>query len=153
MGRYLLGSWGILTGLLGGTVVGKGASSIPFLSDEHHQCPGPSVLPWTFLHRWAGSAVGAIPGTQRPGSKGEHGWGPGDIHEPGIKWIEPSPHGGLFVPGLVNHLPFPDSPYLLPDAGCPPALAWFCAGLWSSRKKRDPWLQEPTVPLIERRKF
>ena len=36
MGRYLLGSLGILTGLLGGTVVGKGASSISFLSDEHH---------------------------------------------------------------------------------------------------------------------
>lgn len=50
MGRYLLGSWGILIGLPRGTVVGKGASSISFLSDEHHQCPGPSVLPWTFLH-------------------------------------------------------------------------------------------------------
>lgn len=35
MGGYMLGSWGIL-GLLGGTVVGKGASSISFLSDEHH---------------------------------------------------------------------------------------------------------------------
>lgn len=58
------------------------------------------------------------------------------------------------VSGLINHAAFPrHSPYLLPHAGCPLTLAWFCAGLWSSRKKRDPWLQEPTVPLTERRKF
>lgn len=148
MGRYLLGSWGILTGLLGGTVVGKGASSIPFLSDEHHQCPGPSVLPWTFLHRWAGSAVGAIPGTQRPGSKGEHGWGPGDIHEPGIKWTEPSPHGGLFVPGLVNHLPFPDIAHT-----CCPMLAallpWLGSVLGSGALERRgiPGSRSPQCPL------
>lgn len=156
MGRYLLGCWGTLTGMLGALRVGEGASSISVLSDEHHQCPGSAILPWTFLYQWAGLAAGAIPGPQRPGSKGEHDLGPGDIHELGIKWAEPLPPGSLFVPDLLNHAAFSrHSPYLylLPHAGCTPTLAWFCAGLWSSRKKRDPWLQEPMVPLIERRKF
>eukprot|EP00071_Canis_lupus_P028871 XP_022262428.1 cadherin-related family member 4 isoform X3 [Canis lupus familiaris] len=45
----------------------RGTSACP---DKHHQCPGPSILPWTFLYQWARLAAGAIPGPQRPGSKG-----------------------------------------------------------------------------------
>lgn len=132
-----------LLGDLGALGAGAGASSIPVLSDKHQQCPGPSILPWTFLHQWARLAAGAIAGPQRPGYKGELDLEPGDTHGWGMQWTQFP--GGLFVLGLLNFaalLRHSPHPYLLPHAGCSPTLAWFCAGFWSSRKKRDPWLWE-----------
>lgn len=51
MGRYLLDCWEILKGMVGVLGAEDGPQSISVLSDEHHQCPGPSTLPWTFLYQ------------------------------------------------------------------------------------------------------
>lgn len=73
-----------------------------------------------------------------------------------MQWTEPPLPGGLSVLALLDFaalLRRSPHPYLLPHAGCSPTLAWFCAGFWSSVKKRDPWLWELPVTLIELRVF
>ncbi|XP_022428808.1 cadherin-related family member 4 isoform X3 [Delphinapterus leucas] len=63
------------------------AAPRPGSPDKHHQCPGSAILPWTFLYQWAGLAAGAIPGPQRPGSKGLPASDPGELWtRPKLLW-------------------------------------------------------------------
>lgn len=139
--------WEGLTGMLGALGPGDGASSISVLSDKHHQCPGPSTLPWTFLHQWSGLSAGTTPGPQRPGSKGEHDLGTGDINGLGVQQAEPPPPGSLLVLCLLGPLHDAASPRHHPHLHlllCRPFshLGQFSAGLW---------IWELMVPGTERR--
>lgn len=97
VGDFDRGAWG----------TGAGDPNISVRLGEHHQCPGPAILPRTFLHQWAGLAAGTPPGPQRPGSKGEHDSGPGDAQGLGIQWAEPPASGDLLALGLLGLLPGP----------------------------------------------
>ncbi|XP_032314379.1 cadherin-related family member 4 isoform X3 [Camelus ferus] len=111
-----LASWGNHSGARNGHTWGPAVHSAaprhgtPGSPDEHHQCPGPSILPWTFLHQWAGLAAGTVPGPQRTSSKGLPASDSGELWtRPKLPWdADCESFACSLQPGLLPvRLPYP----------------------------------------------
>lgn len=149
MGRYLLCCWGILAGMLWGHW-GLGLGSPASLSCQISiiSAQDPPYFPGPFSINGQGWLLAPSQGLRGQAQKVSMTW---DV---GIHNGQSHTTSWRFVLGLLDFAAsFRHSPnlYMLPHSGCSSTLAWFCAGFWSSRKRRDSWLWEHPVPLIELR--